>query len=209
MTPDAILAGQTALRNWIDGVHERHGSEPLSKEEFLQESWRVIAGLVHYNKQNLLIRHAVREHPDLVPRAFTILSVLYGTYTAPPSKIAVLMDFVAMLGKDLAAEESSVCAYAKESGAGSFFPELFKILETIRKIYGAEYFSREALPPTLYQAYVIYVLNHTESLKKDVSTQELFGYLSADDSKMRVVVALAKPPDTSPPPESSAGHTLH
>lgn len=210
MTPDAIATEQTALRGLIDAVYERNG-EPLSKKDFLSDSWHAIANFVRYNKENLLIQEAVRQYPDLILRTFVVLSVLYGAYTYAPRKVVVLKDFVAMLGKDLMQEELRVCTYAKTKGAGSFFPELSRAWATIQEIYGAERSRSEALPVTPYRAYALYVLNHSGLLGKNISPEEISEHLSADEGKLRQIVAHIK--SSGPEPESAfvlpGNRTLH
>lgn len=205
MTPRIVAVEQAKLYKWIDFVYPK---EPLSRsrKDFLQDSWRRIANLVHYNRDNELVRDAVHRYPDLIPRGFVILTILYGAYTSPPGTASILKDFVAMLGKDLTEEELSVCAYAKKVEEGSFFPELFTVMEKVRKVYGEEHFSLTVLPPTPYHAYSMYVLNHSELLEKDVGHEELFGHLSVSDSQFRKIYAFAKRPD---PPETRGNQTLH
>lgn len=202
MEPENILQERAVLQDWANTVHGRGHGGALSRSDFLQTSWDALSGLVRWNKQNPLIKEAVKAYPDLIPRAFTILSVLYGAYTAPPEKIALLKDFIALLDKDLIEEEMVICAYAKTNGAGAFFPELGKTLEMIHAVYGAEHFDLTVLPPTPYQAYALYVLNCTDFSERTMGTEELFGHLSVINSKMKKGLALAQ---TSAPSEASGG----
>ncbi len=207
MKPETIETERLALNGWIATVHGM-GSAPLTKKDFPQESWRIISSLVHHNKHNPLVQHAVKQNPDLIPRGYAILSVLYGAYTGEPNKIGMLKDFVNMLGKDLVEEELAVLAYAKTKSVGSFFPELFKTLEMIHEVYSAEHFPLMVLPPTPYQAYTLFVIHHQDLIGKDMRPEELFGHLSVSDSKFQKFLTLANPKHPKPP-QPKGSETLH
>jgi hypothetical protein len=193
MTPEHIAAERAVLKSWINAVHGTKSDEVLTRQNFLHGSWDGIANLVRWNKQNPLIQESVQQYPDLIPAGFTILTMLYGVYTYEPTKRSVLEDFVALLGKEPIEEELKVAAYAKTHSVGSFFPELSGLMPLIREVYAAEHFDLAVLPPTPYQAYALFVLNHGELLGKKISAEELFGHLSVHDSMMKKIFALAKP----------------
>jgi hypothetical protein len=210
MGTDDISTGQKSLENWLMKVYGvgRLYDEPLTRQEFLHASWNAFADLVHWNKQNPLIKESVKQYPDLVPRCFAILSVLYGTYTYEPRKSALLRDFIALLGSDLTEEQLEVIEYTQQGTPGSFFPELGKLLAQIHEVYSAEHFNLSVLPPTPYQAYAFFVLNHPDLIGKVMSPEELFGYLSAGDSQMQKLFTLMgdkDPTSTTPgsPPKKS------
>ncbi|HEY9585341.1 MAG TPA: hypothetical protein VJJ02_01985 [Candidatus Paceibacterota bacterium] len=209
MTANVATTEQTTLRNWINVVYGLFGGEPLPRERFPQDSWRAIADLVHYNKGNPLVAEAVRRHPDLIPRCFTILTVLYGAYTSEPSRVSILKDLVSMLGKDLVEEERRVLEYAQTKGSGSFFPELYKVQEKIREIYATPRFNRAVLPPTPYHAYALHVLNSYDMLGKNTTTDLIFGQLFAHHSRMESIVQLARRPDLEEGVEPNNGPTFH
>ena len=158
-----------------------------------------MASLVRYNKENPLVLAAVRRYPDLIPRAFVILSVLYGLYSSPPSKLGVVKDFAGMLDKDLDENEARVRAYAKIRRGGTFFSKLSKVWEMIRAIYSSEHYIPGALPPTPYHAYALYVLNNSELLEQNISTEELFSRMVVHHSGMKKIAEIAR---TSTPAES-------
>jgi len=177
------------LKDWVRTVFGHEPNKVLSKEDFLRDSFRAIATLVHHNRHNPLIQEAVRQYPDLIPRGFTILSVLFGSFTTEPTKHAIARDFVNLLGDDLIDKELAVCTYAKEAKASAYFPQLVQALNTIRDIYDAEYFSLLVLPPTSHQAYVLYVLNCQNLLQKKVSKEEVFGNLAICHAKFQKAVS--------------------
>jgi hypothetical protein len=137
--------------------------EQMSKATFLHDLWRSLSSFTLNNKANSLVQDALcrTEHDDLVPRAFLILSVLYGSYDSARDEMSPLKDFIGMLGKDLDEEELRILAYA-ERKVHCFFPELRFVWRTIREIYGAEEFDLALLPPTPYHAYSLLVLNRPE-----------------------------------------------
>jgi hypothetical protein len=194
MTEPTTRPEQETLLSWIDTVYYLRGGEHLTKETFLHGTWQVLSSLVRHNKANPFIQEAVRRHPDLIPRGFAILSVTYGAYASEPKVRSILRDFVRMLECDLLEKEVNACvyAYARAKEGGAFFPELHGVLEKIRAIYSAEHFRLDALPPTMHQAYALYVLNNQDKLGKGMSQEELFGHLSVSDSKMRKSIELVK-----------------
>ncbi len=191
MNPEEILFARLALQGWIDSTHGLRGQERFTKENFLHGTWRTLASIVQWNKGNPLVQSSVREYQDLVPRAFTILTIRYGAYCGEPKKYSVMRDFVALLGKDLVEEELGACTYARGTES-PFFGRLVKILDQIREIYGAEHFRLDALPPTPYHAYVLHALNSTDTLWRAQSNEELFGYLAVYDSMMYKTLQLTK-----------------
>jgi hypothetical protein len=193
MTPEHIAREHDALKSWINMVHGPKSDEALTRQAFLRESWDGIASLVHWNKQHPLVQESVRQHPDLIPRGFAILTMLYGVYTYEPTKRAVLNDFVTLLGNEPIEEELKVMEYAKTQRMGSFFNELSKIMLFIGKIYRAPHFELALLPPTPHQAYALFVLNHGDLLHKNISAEELFGHLSVNYSMMKKIFTLAEP----------------
>lgn len=174
-----------------------YGGESLSKEDFLRDSWGAIASFVKYNRTDPLIASAVRQHPDLIPRTYTLLTILYGAYGHEPNIRGILKDFIDMLNKDLVEEELQICEYARQKTEWSFFPGLQKTWGAIREVYGAEPFDLNLLPPTPYHAYAMLVLNRPESIKRNTDTEEMFGKLSTLHNQMMTVVALVQPPKES------------
>lgn len=192
MKPLSVQVEKASLEKWINTVHGGTSNDYLTKECFLSASFDAISSLVHFNKSNLLVQEAVRTHPDLIVRGFTILSVLYGAYSMQPRKYSVIKDFVSMLDGDLIEEELRVSDYAKRVGKTSFFPQLSSVLETIREIYDAEHFPLEVLPPTSHQAYALYVLNRRHLLEKEISKEEIYGHIATLWSGMSTALSITK-----------------
>jgi len=188
---DTARTQKEELKEWVRFMHGTGVNDVLSKSDFLRDSFEALASLVHHNKHNSLIQDAVRQYPDLIPRGFTILSVLHGVYTTEPTKKAVMRDFVNLLDEDLIEKELMVCTYARSNKTGAFFPQLVHVLDTIRDIYDAEYFSLQVLPPTSHQAYVLYVLNCADLLCKKVSKEEIFGNLAVCHARLNKVIDLS------------------
>ena len=181
------------MKNWVRTVHNYQPGDAFAKEDFLVDAFRAITSLVHYHKGNPLVQQAVRNYPDLTPRCFTILTILHGAYTSEPSKRSIMDDVIGMLDSDLVEQELEACTYAKNARAGAFFPELVKVMETIRNVYESKYLSLDALPPTSHQAYTLYVLNCADKLSRKVCEEEMYGHLSVYAGKFEKVLDLAKP----------------
>lgn len=162
---------------------------PLVPEEFLHRTWDVLSRFVHWGKQNRLIQDAVKRYPDLIPRAYHIITVLYNAYGYVPHTKALLKDFIEILDDDLDEHELRVYEYAKYPKNG-FLPGLSRVMPVIREVYGAKHFSLEVLPPSPYHAYVLFTLNHQGDIKREVSPAELFGILSIHDSQMKEIFRL-------------------
>ncbi len=186
LTQSAIASAEAALIHntavYEDGKH-------IAAADFLKTVWEAIGSFVHHNKTNPLLQQTVKAYPDLVPRAFAILTIQFGAYTYEPKKPAILKDLARMLDEDLVEKELSVCAYAANRN-GSFFPGLHGFMEDIRGIYGAEHFPLEVLPPNPYHAYALFVLNHPTLLETKLSPEALFGHLAVMHSKMTKVLGL-------------------
>jgi hypothetical protein len=201
MTTNPPRVEKTALNDWIDTVYGITRGDTIPKERFLHEAWGAIANIVHYNKENKLMRESVQKYPDLTPRTFTILTVLYGAYSSPPNKRSLLRDFVGMIDKDLIKEsdedlgetELKVWEYAKQASKDAFFPELASLLTMVYEIYNSEHFNPKVMPPTLYQGFALFALNHADRLGGNLRPEELFGYLYSDDSRFKEIFSLAKP----------------
>lgn len=193
LSPNAVAAEKEALKNWAQTVHGYQPGEAFTKENFLTDAFWAISCAVQYNKQNALVRQAVRNYPDLIPRCFTILTILHGAYTAEPNKRSIMSDLIGMLDDDLIEQELEVCTYAKNAGVGSFFPELVRVMETIRNVYESKYLNLDALPPTSHQAYTLYVLNCADKLTRNVCEEEMYGHLSLYAGKLERAINLTKP----------------
>ncbi len=194
MDESEIMKQKDLLRRDIF-VYDR--GMPLLRDEFLHRSWEVLNSFTRYHKRNPLIAHAVKMYPDLVPRAYLILTSLFGTFTYLPSERDILRGFIDMLDGDLDEKELSVGEYVKDKENG-FFPGLFPLMQKIREVYGAEHFNRDVLPPTPYHAYALIVLNHPEKITGEVSQEELFGLLAFHDSQLYKMLALAERRPTDP-----------
>lgn len=157
--------------------------EPMLNEDFLKVSWQTLADFVRWNKENPLVRHAVKMYPDLIPRAYFLLTLKYNAFGYVPTKYALTKDFIGMLGDDLIETELELMEYAKTKK--EIFPGLSRIMPVIREVYDAEHFRLDVLPPTPHQAYAVFVLNHSEKILKGVSPEELFGILAVIDSRLQ------------------------
>lgn len=163
-------------------------NKPLTKASFPYEIWDGLASFVQQNKGNSLIQDAMvnLRHGGLIPRAFLILSVLYGSYSYQPDKAHILKDFINMLDEDLDETELRICEYA-EGKTNAFFPELYAVWQNIRKVYGAAEFSLAVLPHTPYHAYSLFVLNRPKGLDGGLRDAALFGELSVLHHQMQTV----------------------
>lgn len=189
------------LFRWIERVHEFPEEEPMDRRGYLHTSWSAIDGFIRLNRTNGIAQVGVREHPDLISRLYAVLTVLYGAYTAQPMLSTMLRDAIPMLDKDLAEEELRVWSYAKTCvpSGGSFFLELFHMLEMIRDVYGAKHFRLEALPPTPHHAYALLTLHRADLLERDLSREELFGHLSTLDARLKYAAMHVRQPRGLPP----------
>jgi hypothetical protein len=185
---------KAVLRNQLLIQYGELRSEPMKKANFLRDLWRALASFTQNNRENSLIHSAVLklEHGDLVPRAFLILSVLYGSYNYEPEETSILKDFISILDEDLDEEELRVCIYANKK-VHAFFPELHRLWQNIREVYGMEGFDLRGLPPTPYYAYSLFVLNRPEDIGRNLRRTTLFGELSILHHQMQKIFTVATP----------------
>lgn len=181
----------------MDRLYSQYGGfrgVQMSKATFLHDLWRALSSFTLNNKANSLVQDAVYklDHGDLIPRAFLILSVLYGSYSYEPDEMSPLKDLVRMLGDDLDEEELRVLEYA-EGKTHTFFPELRFVWRTIREVYGTEEFDLALLPPTPYHAYSLLVLNRPEIAFSSAHLDAVFGILMGLNHRMQKVITLATP----------------
>ena len=147
------------LRDQIHFLYSKR--DPIPKEEFFQEFWRILTSFVHHQKANPLIAAAVKEHLDLIPRTYAIISVLYGAFTYQPSRFDLLSAFVGMLDKDLVEEELKATEYAfARKPEGMYFPGLAIILQNVHHLYGSIEYKSEDLPPSPYLGFTFLALNY-------------------------------------------------
>lgn len=187
MDDKEIAAQKTAL---LSNIFMYESDAPLMPEAFLHRAWDVLSRFVHWNKQNPLIRDAVKRYPDLIPRGYHILTVLYNAYGYVPPTKALLKDFVnEILDDDLDEYELRVYEYAKYPRNG-FLSGLSEVMPMIREVYGAKHFNLEVLPPAPYHAYVFFTLHHQEKIGQRITPEECFGILSIHDSQMKEIFKL-------------------
>jgi hypothetical protein len=190
MNADQIFTQKKALMSNVF-VYER--GIPILPEEFLHCTWEVLSNFVHFNKRDPLIQKAVRAYPDLIPRAYFIVTTLFGAFSLAPSERDILKEFVEMLDDDLDEKELRTWEYTKDKKNG-FFPRLFPVMPLLREIYGAKHYSQDVLPHTVYQAYAMFVLNHGDKIERGVSQEELFGILAVCDSQFKQIFRLVGHP---------------
>lgn len=138
-------------------------SLPIPRDQFLRTFWDTLARFTHHQKQNDLIQCAVLEHLDLIPRAYTILSVLYGAFSYEPTKFQLLSSYIELLDKDLVEEELKVTEYARQQKPEQmYYPGMADIVLNIHSVYGKIEWKPEDLPPSPYLGFAFLALNHPE-----------------------------------------------
>lgn len=181
--------GREDLLTWISLVHGERGAPFFEQKAFLERTYDSMSLLVHYNKGNALIQKSVQACPYVIPRIFTLLSILYGAYTHEPTKISLLKDFVGLLDTDLVEQEICITEYARNTKVPGFFPELSQIYETIQEVYCSGRYSLHVIPPTPYHAYVMYVSQYYSLLGANPSAEEVFKRLVIVDGKWQEIVS--------------------
>jgi|GEM_PF-3676145 len=192
---DSIISNKKELRDLVASIYG--GDDlPLTRENFRSELWRALANVVHYNKHNPLIQHAVREYPTLICRAYSILSIRFGSFCYAPMTKSILFDFIEMLDNDIDEVELAACAYAQsQRGKKVFFPELFVIREMVHTIYNVKYFDTSVLPPTPHHAFAIIANNMPELFSSNMSPEALYGHMQVFARKfdeLHVIVESSK-----------------
>lgn len=194
MNPADAKALRAVLMNKLFIQYGGLRGKQMSKSTFLQDLWRDLSTFTANNKGNSLVQDAVYklDHGDLIPRAFLILSILYGSYAGERDEMEPIKDFIAMLGEDLDEEELRVCGYA-DGKTQTFFPELYCLWRNIREVYGMTEFNLSVLPPTPYYAYSLFTLNRPADISSEMRRTTLFGELSVLHHQMKGIVTLANP----------------
>lgn len=185
---------KVVLRNKLFEQCGEPRGNAMSKANFLQSLWYLLASFAQHNRRNSLIQSAALklEHDgDLVPRAFLILSVLCGSYPRAPDAASILADFIDMLDKDLDKEELRVWEEA-EGQAYCFFPELRFAWRTIREVYSTAEFDMSILPRSPYHAYALFVLERPEIAFSAAPLELVFEILSVLGPCEQATVALAQ-----------------
>ena len=187
-----VPALKQVLNERIFTQHGGFRGEVLTKEIFLKSLWQHIASLVQYNRENSLVQTAVLDYPELIPRMYVLLSLLYGSYSYQPDIVSILKDLVKHLDQDLEEEELRICEYARGVGKDGFYPELSLTWTMIRRVYGAKEFGLDFLPPTPYHAYALLTLNRPQVIgSTDHATY--FAAMADLHQSMQNVVSLTQP----------------
>lgn len=194
MSVENIALSKTDLMEWFVVVKGELRTNYLQKENFLTELWKLLSSMTQFNKDNPLIHSAVfrLEHGDLIPRAYLILSLLYGSHSCEPSSISIAKDFIEMLDKELDTEEFRVTVYASEN-KNRFFPELLRVWEMIHSIYDDKNASFDFLPATRYYAYMLLTRSRTVSDLCKITEAEISGELRVLQFRWQEVQRLLRP----------------
>lgn len=150
--------------------------EILSKKEFLYRLWSVFSLIIQYNRTSPLVLKSIEKCPYIIPRLYTVISILYGAFGHEPQLKNIAKEFVCMLSDDIDKKEINVLKYASVRKY-SFFPELYSVWEKINEIYTSGSFDVSNLPITPYHAYSLLTLNHSEIIAKNTNIREIFATL--------------------------------
>ncbi len=147
--------------------------EILTKEKFLLRLWDIFSLIIQYNRKNTLVLKAVGKCPYIIPKSYTIISILYGAFSSEPHLKMVVKEFVCMLNEDIDKKELSVLTYASHKRY-SFFPELYGIWKKIDEIYTSGSFDTTKIPVTPYRAFSFFTLNHAEMIVNYTSIDDIY-----------------------------------
>jgi len=162
----------------------------ILKNTFLSCIWESVTRLVDHHRHHELVRTAVGNFPDFVPRSFTILAILYGAYSSQNNVAALCRDIVGLLEKDLKEEEEKVLMYSRTIQHPPFFPGLHGLWVSVNSLYGEH--DGFTLPPTPHSAFSLLALNHPEVIGKPVEAEELHEKLLELHEKLSICLAMAE-----------------
>ena len=145
----------------------------IEKEDFFHIIWKSVDALVRYNRGNEFMQKMVRKYPDLTPRLYVTLTIMYGAFSSENSTDSLLRDAVGILCRELEEKESAAVEYSKNAHSYSrHYPGLHELWEKINDVYAKD---KSGLPPTPHQAYALLTLNCPSATK--LFGQELREYL--------------------------------
>lgn len=189
-----VSVSRAQLFEYAQTVYGHTSLEPISRESFLHVVWSTLSSFVHFNKHNPLMQDANKRCPFFGVQSYTILTILYGTYSHEPTKIEILKDFIRLLEKDLIEEELKVIEYANTKAGRTYLGGLSQLLSKIRTIFSEPEFASEQLPPVPYHAYALLTLNHAYVIGPDVTFREIYEVISVDNDRMQNLFSLTDPP---------------
>ncbi len=166
-------------------------TELITKSNFLSSVWESLTHLVDYHRNNELVAKAVKNNPDFVPRAFTLIVILYGAYSTQNNMASLFRDIVGLLDKDLKEEEKKVIIYSKSVQHPPFFRGLHGLWDSVNGIYANGNIGL-ILPQTPYLAFSLLALNHPEVIGKPVKVDELCERLLNLHEKMSFCLTVAQ-----------------
>ncbi len=151
--------------------------EALSASDFPQKVWLTLCSIVNTSRNLSRVQSTVREYPSFTPRAYVILTLLYGRFASRPKLSSILTDLEKLFGTDLDQKEKEVVEYCERASYnGAFFPELITLWARLEEVYaGMEEDMRMTFPPTPHHAYALVTLNRLNALRH--STRELMAQL--------------------------------
>lgn len=163
----------------IKNNYTRINHTPIPKDQFLGELWRAVSIFIRNNVDNMLIRHTLAIHPNLIHQAFVVLSVWHGSRGDTPTIQGVLMEFVEMLKNDFRQVEQNFFYHVKVQKGVQYFPELIPVWSAMREIYEHnDRFDTSVLPTTAHHAFVL-IANRNQKLffYKDIEPESLYGHI--------------------------------
>lgn len=167
------------LISFVEDNYSRTGLLPLSREEFLGEFWRAISNFVRINSQNLFLRHALSIYPNLIHRAFVILSVWFATRDNPPTLHNSLLELIEMLQHNLNVIEQNVTRSGMSNVHAQYFSGVCKMWNVVCSIYEqSNIFDSDILPSTAHHAFVL-IANRNPKLffQQNIEPELIFGHI--------------------------------